>query len=291
MGLTGVITEATLRLLPIETRCMLVDTERVPDLDDVDGAHGRGRRPATTTRSRGSTASRPARRSGAVGARPVATTRPLDDAAAGAARRDPLHFAPRDAARRAAVGAERPAQPLHVRAFNELWYRKAPLHQIGHLETIGDVLPPARRRPRLEPPLREPRLRAVPVRRARRRDRDRARDARACSATRAVPSFLAVLKRFGPGNPGPLSFPTPGWTLALDIPASVPGLARLLDELDELVVEAGGRVYLAKDSRLRPELLPRDVPRLDRFRELRAPRRPRGSAPVRPRPPPRDLHR
>ena len=87
---------------------------------------------------------------------------------------------------------------------------------------------------------------------------------------RRLPCYLAVLKRLGPGSGGPLSFPIEGWTLALDLPAAAPGLRPALDQLDERVADAGGRVYLTKDVRLRRDLLAAMYPELHRFHAQRA---------------------
>jgi decaprenylphospho-beta-D-ribofuranose 2-oxidase len=91
-----------------------------------------------------------------------------------------------------------------------------------------------------------------------------------------APSFLTVLKRFGPANPAPLSFPLPGWTLAADVPAAVPGLLETLDQLDEEVAAAGGRLYMAKDSRQSAAMVRRSYPRLADWTHLRALLDPRG---------------
>ena len=94
---------------------------------------------------------------------------------------------------------------------------------------------------------------------------------RALSVLRAkqLPPALAVLKRMGPANPAPLSFPIPGWTLALDFPARWAGLPAALARLDEMVADAGGRVYLAKDSRLGPSMMAAMYPGLPRWQVVR----------------------
>ena len=80
-------------------------------------------------------------------------------------------------------------------------------------------------------------------------------------------SFLAVLKRFGDGNPGLLSFPMRGYTLALDIPVA-PGLRPFLHELDRMTLDHGGRIYLAKDAAVRAEDFAAMYPKLEAFRAV-----------------------
>jgi len=84
------------------------------------------------------------------------------------------------------------------------------------------------------------------------------------SASRRA-SFLAVLKRLGEQGRGMLSFPQAGYTLALDLPLRNDGLLSMLNRLDEIVLHHGGRVYLAKDARLSAESFRAMYPRYEEF--------------------------
>lgn len=266
MGLTGVILAATIQLQPVETSLMTVDTERAADLDDL-----MARLAATDHRYRYSVAWIDLLARGKSMGRSVLTRgdhAPLD-ALPARARRAPLTFRPGQLPPAPRFLPEGLLGRKSVGLFNELWYRKAPRSRVGELQKISTFFHPLDGVPHWNRVYgrsgfvqyqfvvghgKEEALRRI-VRRI---------------SERGCPSFLAVLKRFGEGDPGWLSFPMPGWTLALDIPANLPGLGAFLDELDEEVATSDGRVYLAKDSRLRPEMLAAMYPRLDDFRALRA---------------------
>jgi FAD/FMN-containing dehydrogenase len=80
---------------------------------------------------------------------------------------------------------------------------------------------------------------------------------------------LNVLKRLGGPGLGPLSFPFAGYTLAIDFPIR-DGTRALLQRLDAMVLDAGGRIYLGKDTFLDARTFAAMYPRLDEFRALKA---------------------
>jgi FAD/FMN-containing dehydrogenase len=79
-------------------------------------------------------------------------------------------------------------------------------------------------------------------------------------------SFLAVLKVFGKQE-SLISFPMEGYTLALDFPVRK-GLFEFLDELDGLVLQYGGRLYLSKDARMKQEVFWNSYPNAQKFAEI-----------------------
>jgi decaprenylphospho-beta-D-ribofuranose 2-oxidase len=81
-------------------------------------------------------------------------------------------------------------------------------------------------------------------------------------------SWLNVFKLFGPGNQAPLSFPIPGWNVCVDFQIKA-GLNEFLNELDDRVMEFGGRVYTAKDSRVSADNFHAMYPRIDEWIAVR----------------------
>ncbi len=266
MGLTGIIIDATFALIPIETQHCLVDNERVPNLDTL-----LGRMESSDHEYRYSVAWIDLVATGSSLGRSVlsrgnhATLNELRSYAPSAAA-DPLAFDP------LALPGVPPGMPnvlnrLAVRAFNEMWYRKTPREHHG-TETLTGFFHP------LDMVGKWNRLYGrhgflqyqfvVPFDQV-----DTLRTIVTKVSAEGHASFLAVLKRFGAESGGLLSFPKPGWTLTLDLPAGVDGLGRLLHELDELVMAAGGRHYLAKDATVSPEVIRAGYPRFDDWLAIR----------------------
>lgn len=268
MGLTGVVLEASVRMLPVETSRVKTDTERAENLDDLLALMKEGDHRYRYSVAWVDCAATGARLGQAVlgrGDHASADDLGPDD--------DPL-LVPSSVQLTTPPGLPGSlVRRCSIKAFNELWFRKAPRRALGRLESIDAFFWPLDRLaawnrlygPRgflqyqlVVPDGEEEVLRACLERLAH---------------TGAV--SLGVIKRFGPGR-GLLSFPIAGWTLAADMPAGHGELVPVLDELDGRVAEAGGRLYLAKDSRMRPELLADMYPELDRWRELRAQADPAG---------------
>lgn len=265
MGLTGIITEVSFRLMPIETAAIMARNYTAPDLETIfkwleDTEHDDQYSVAWLDCAG---RSRPLGRGVLmVGHHAVRDELPGD-------WKEPLSFQPKQPKN---VPFDLPAFILNrvtVAAFNERYYRRQgrkkgpfvsdyseffyPLDTLAHWNRLYG------KRGFLQYQV------AIPE--------SRAYDGIRCLLERLArsrqTSFLAVLKRLGSGNAAPLSFPLAGYTLALDLPMRGEKVLNLLQQLDEMVVNYGGRVYLAKDARLNPESLRAMYPRLGEWQQVK----------------------
>lgn len=261
MGLTGVVTSATIQMARLETDKVLVDTERFADLDGVMAAMRERDHLYKYSVAWVDCMTRGAHMGRAILTRGNhATASDLEQVTLKAPKPAKL-FVPFDA-------PSGLLNPLSVRAFNELWYRSAPKRQLNEpqeLPTFFHPLDGVRDWNRLYGKRGFVQYQFCVPEDA----HETIVEAISRLSSSGVASFLAVLKRFGPADPGPLSFPMPGWTLALDLPVGPRALPQVLDDLDDLVLNARGRVYFAKDARLAPEKVRAMYPRLDEFLEVK----------------------
>ncbi|AMA54904.1 FAD-binding oxidoreductase [Bradyrhizobium sp. CCGE-LA001] len=262
MGLTGIILEATMRLRPVETGWI---RERVICASDLDAAMRALDAGDSATYSvawidcvaRGKDFGRSLIYLGEHAGKDELT----EGAAAFPVGKDPGLGVPVDL----------PAMTLNrysIRAFNEMYYRMGARRAGGSrlvslypyffpLDSIADWNRIYGRRGFLQHQCVIPEAGARAV----------LGDILERVALRGDASFLAVLKKLGQGD-GILSFPLPGYTLALDFPVQG-DILNFLDEIDRFVVAAGGRLYLAKDARQSRATFAAGYPALQRFNAIR----------------------
>jgi len=266
MGLTGLILAVTIRLLRIRSAVLEVTTRRLPDLDALldalDGASSQYSVAWVDTTASGRSLGRGIVDTGDNLPGPDPLLEP-----------DGLAYQP-PRARRAPALPFCPVTPWTARNFNSLWFRRAPqqhsgvaslaqfFHRLDAVEGWNRAVGP-RGLVQYQFVVPEGHEKVI------------AWILEAVQQRRCAP-FLGTLKRFGPAPAGPLSFPLPGWSLAIDMPAGNPQLGPVLDELDYEVSLVGGRVYLAKDARLSRAAFTVMYPGLQQWQTVRAELDPHG---------------
>lgn len=264
MGLTGVILRAQIMLLRVESSLVRVETQRLGNFDAVcDAMEADG----DDDSYRYSVCWVDLLATGRAMGRGV-LTRGDHATAAEVGGDDPLKYEPRQIVSAPPWVPNGLLNKVSIKLFNEMWYRKAPAQTSVDLESIPAFFHPldgVQRWNRLYGPQGFIQYQfIVPLDR-----RDVLREVIHGFSSASVGSFLAVLKRMGQHNAAPMSFPTEGWTLTLDIAAGTKGLPDLLSKIDALVLDAGGRHYLAKDSHVSPSAVRRGYPRLSEWQAVR----------------------
>ncbi len=260
MGLTGIIYEATFKLIRIESSLINVDTSKFNDLETlmeamlvadkkyhysvawVDSIHPKTR--------------------GVLTCGEHAKSEELVNIS------DKLKYDPKALTSTPSFLPNGLLNKFTVRLFNETWYRKAPDLRKNELQTISQFFHPldgVENWNKIYGPKGFIQYQfAIP-------DSASYLIAKTLEVLREANalSFLTVLKRFGGKNKGFLSFPISGWTLAVDVPAAIPNLNEALNYLDSLVQREGGRIYLAKDSRQSSEMFFNTYPQFDRWLKVK----------------------
>ncbi len=266
IGLTGIIVRAKIRMTKTETAYFLADNERTNNLDETLELVSNGSDDNYTyssawfdTISTGSKLGRAAFGRGSLAK--------LDELPP-KLRANPLKFDAPQLATLPDVFPNGLANKLTFGAIGELYYRKTPKAARGVIQNLTAFYHPLDMfgewnraygsKGFLQYQFSTPLNAHEPLRNIVRK-----------IAESGHVSFLNVFKRMGEGNAAPLSFPHPGWMVCVDFPIK-DGLGRFCQELDEDVLELGGRLYTAKDSRTSPETFAKMYPRLEEWRKVRA---------------------
>jgi decaprenylphospho-beta-D-ribofuranose 2-oxidase len=265
MGLTGIILDASLRLRPVETAYMMAEYERVAGLDSLlelmdqrDDEYDY------------SVAWVDSLAAGTSFGRSVLIRANHASSAAlpPGLRRDPLRVVPR---RRVGVPFTLPnstLNPLSMRLFNAAFYaRQRTRSEITDCDSFFYPLDSIENWNRAYGARGVLQYQCVIPKQSGNEGTKRLLEELNRSG---IGSFLTVLKSLGPADDGLLSFPMPGKTLAVDLPYTGPKVVETLHRLDRIVLDYGGRVYLAKDACMTRESFVAMYPRLPEFQRVKS---------------------
>ncbi|WP_315041661.1 FAD-binding oxidoreductase [Corynebacterium argentoratense] len=267
MGLTGIILRAQIKMTRTETAYFIADGDRTPNLDATIEFHSDGSEKNYTYSSAWFDAISPEPKLGraAISRGSLATLAQLEELSPKLAKQ-PLKFNAPQLITVPDIFPNFTMNKLSMIAVGELWWLKSGTYKnkvqnltqfYQPLDLIGEWNRGYGSKGFLQYQFIVPREAVEPF-------KEIIRDIQSSGHY----SALNVFKLFGEGNKAPLSFPMPGWNVCVDFPIK-PGLGTFLDELDKRVMEFGGRLYLAKESRTSAENFHKMYPELDGWLKTR----------------------
>ena len=260
-GLTGILTRIVFRMMRVPGPCLTVNEKRIPDLDSFFAAFALAKDVQYSVGWIDAL-----RRGKSMGRGILETAEPSPGTGCKPRRDGPRVFA---------ALPNLTLNPMTIAAFNSLYFRRVPSSGRTRLRHYGDFLYPldfiqdwnliyGRRGFHqfqcVLPISNGPKAISLLLEETGR--------SRAASA-------LAVIKRMGPGRAGYLSFPMEGYTLAVDFPNSG-AIESIHEKLVRIVLDHGGRIYLAKDALLPASEFERMYPDLPKFRQAALEMDPKG---------------